>query len=53
MPLWTKVESPMTLTTWRACSSGSTWRRPSPTPTEAPMATQVSMAWKGGRTPSV
>ena len=34
-------------------SCGRTWRRPRPTPMLAPMQTQVSMAWKGGRTPSV
>ncbi len=43
----------MTLTTRRACSSGSTWRMPSPTPMLAPMQTQVSMAEKGGSTPRV
>ena len=53
MPLWTKVLSPMTLTTRRACSGGSTCRRPSPTPMLAPMQTQESIASNGGSTPSV
>ena len=52
MPLWTKVLSPRTLTTRRASSGGSAWRKPRPTPMAAPMQTSVSMASKGGSTPS-
>ena len=40
-------------TTRRASSGGRTWRSPSPTPIDAPMATHVSIAWYGGSTPSV
>ena len=52
MPLWTKVLSPITLTTRRASLSGSTWRRPRPMPMLAPMQTSESMASNGGSTPS-
>ncbi len=52
-PEWMKVESPMIETTRRAWSAGRTWRSPRPTPIEAPMATQVSMARYGSMTPSV
>ena len=52
MPLCTKVLSPMTLTTRLASSGGSEWRNPRPTPMDAPMHTSVSIASKGGRTPS-
>ena len=53
MPLWTNVLSPMTLTTRRAWSGGSTWRNPSPTPRLAPMHTHESIASNGCNTPSV
>jgi hypothetical protein len=53
MPVWRKVESPMTATT-RFCSSGGSARTmPEALLTEAPMQTQVSMAFKGGMKPRV
>ena len=49
MPLWVKVESPMTATAGRSPASAA----PLAMVIEAPISTQESMAQKGGRAPSV
>ena len=52
MPLWMKVESPMTATEC-LCASGSALSNPIAMPMLAPMHTTTSIAESGGTAPSV